>query len=136
MIKYDTNAIHARVSDMRNIFRMSQADVADYLGLKRTTYRRREKEGDFLWEHIEQLAVLFTTSPIFIAYGIDDDELRTLAKMLKQPEPNAFSDTMFTFFDDLDEKEKELGNYASFLCLDEIERNRILRHILDNNLAD
>lgn len=137
MLKYDNESISERIVDLRNSIRAYQHELAEYLGLKRTTYRRREADGDFSWEHLVMLAELFNVSPIFLAFGIEDRELRSLAKMISTEPATAFHDVDFTIFDpNFEEKKGDIANYASFLCLHEAYQKIILDYIEENHLAD
>lgn len=137
MLKYDNQSISERIIDLRNSIHAYQHDLAEYLGLKRTTYRRREAEGDFSWEHLVMLADLFNVSPIFLAFGIEDSELRTLAKMINTPSGSSFHDVDFTVFDpEFEQKKEGIANYASFLCLKEAHQKIILGYIEENHLSE
>ena len=134
MFSYDNESVKERVCDFRKFSKVTQSEMAEYLGMKRTAYQHHEADGNFTWEQIELLADFFSTSPIFLRYGADDDDLRSLSKMLKSGKATAFKQPTFTIFDDVNRKVEELSDYTLFLCMDEIHRNRITKYIIDNDL--
>lgn len=134
MLRYDNESVKERICEFRKFCKATQADMAEYLGMKRTAYQRLETIGNFSWEHIELLADFFNVSPIFLRYGIEDHELRSISKMLKSGKATAFKDATFTIFDDLEEKENELSDYAAFISLSDIDKKRITDYMQENNL--
>ncbi len=131
MFSNDPEQIRDRIRDYRKLKKVTQQDLADYIGMKRGAFRSREAEGNFAWEDIELVAEFFETSPYFLQYGAEEDDLHALAKMLKmrcslrQPE--------FTIFGDLN-KQIEMNNlYLSFISLRSEDQKRIERFIDTNN---
>ena len=68
MLPIDTiSPINERIKDLRG--KTPQADVAEYLGISRNSYRRLESVGTFSLEQISALAELFDVSTDFILNG-------------------------------------------------------------------
>ena len=83
MFSVNYDEIKERVCDFRKASKSTQQDVALYLNMKRASYRAKEADGTFDWDETVQLAELFNTSPVFIRYGVEDDDVKVIAKILR-----------------------------------------------------
>ena len=132
MFSSDSESIKERIKDFRKSFKLKQPEVADYLGLTRTAYVGREKDGNFTWDHFLLLAELFDTTPFILKYGLDDDDLRGIAKSMRSS--SRLQQPTFTIFDDFDSKITDFSNYSQFLSLDASEQNLIISYIDEKDL--
>ena len=134
----DTGLIRERVVDLRKSIKLNQQEVANFLGLTRTAYVAREKEGSFSWEELKLLADLFDITPFFIKYGWENKDLIAIVSSIGSG--TVAREPGFTIFDDLDDKLKELGNYSIFVTLDKEEQDLIINYVNslkhDKNTAD
>ncbi len=127
MFSVDGELVKERICDFRKMTRVTQQELAIYLGMGRGSYQSRESNGNFDWEQIEQIADYFNVSPFFIQYGVEEDELRTIAKVIR--ESGGLHQPMYTIFDNLSKQVEIAKLYSSFLNLDQIHQKRIKRHI-------
>ena len=134
MFSVNYNEIKERIADFRKAAKATQQDIALYLNMKRGSYRTKEAEGSFDWDEIVQLADFFNTSPIFIRYGVEEDELKVLAKILSKNNLGTRMRQTYSIYDDLDKAKEESRLYISFLNLDQNEQNRIIRYINSNDI--
>lgn len=132
MFSSDRESIKERIKDFRKSTKLKQPQVAEYLGLTRTAYVGREKDGNFTWDHFLLLAELFDTTPFILKYGLDDDALRGIAKSMRNN--NRLQQPTFTIFDDFDDKIAQISNYSNFLSLEDSEQNLIISYIEENDL--
>lgn len=132
MFTVDNIQIKDRICDFRKATKATQQDLALFLDMKRASYRVKEAEGSFDWEETVQLADYFNVSPFFIRYGVEDEEICKIAKILKNKgglrEPN------ITIFDDIETYKEDTKLFISFLNLEPSEQKRIERYIEANNL--
>ena len=127
MALIDTGLIKERVVDLRKSIKLNQLEVANFLGLTRTAYVSREKEGNFTWPELKLLAELFDISPFFLKYGWENDDLIAIVSTIGSG--NVAKEPGFTIFDDLDDKLRELGNYSTFITLDKDEQKLIIDYV-------
>ena len=132
MFSVNKNDIKERICDYRKVHGATQQDLAIFLDMKRTSYRAKEAEGSFDWDETVQIAEFFNTSPYFIRYGIEEEQLRLIAKFLKDND-GALHEPNISIFDDIDQYKEDLQLVVSFLNLDKIEQKRIIKHIEANN---
>jgi hypothetical protein len=102
------------------------------LGIGRGSYQAREASGAFSWEEIVQLADFFDVSPFFIQYGVEDEEIRTLAEILREKD-GTFHKPAATIFDNIEEEYEKARLVTSFLNLDPNHQMRIKRYISSQN---
>ena len=130
MFSVNYDEIKERVCDFRKASKSTQQDVALYLNMKRASYRAKEADGTFDWDETVQLAELFNTSPVFIRYGVEDDDVKVIAKILRnKPTGTRLMQPKVTIFDDLEKYQEDTRLYLSYLNLDTNEQNRIIRYI-------
>lgn len=130
MFSVNYDEIKERICDFRKASKSTQQDVALYLDMKRASYRTKEAEGSFDWEETVQLAELFNTSPVFIRYGVEDDGVKAIAKILREKSSGiVLRQPRVTIFDDLEQYQENNRLYSSYLNLDKNEQDRILRYI-------
>ena len=132
MFSVNYNEIRERVCDFRKSLKATQQDLALYLDMKRGSYQSKEAEGSFDWEETIQLADYFNVSPLFIRYGVEDEQVKTIAKILNQSKMGTTLRQTYTIFDDLEKYKEDNDLYISFLNLDPSEQNRIIRYINAN----
>ena len=61
--------VNKRIRQYRSAADMSQADMADKLSIKRSTYARRESKGKFDSETIMKISEILKISPMILLYG-------------------------------------------------------------------
>ena len=131
MLSSDKQLVKERIVDYRKMRKVTQSDMAYYLNIKRGAYQFRESTGDFKWEEIEMIADFFDISPYFLRYGIEEDELRKLAKDMRTPmrfhEPNY---TIFNGLEKMPEVDKLLHSFNQLALEDQ---RRIERYIKSQN---
>ena len=132
MFSVNNNDIKERICDYRKVYGATQQDLAIFLDMKRTSYRAKEAEGSFDWDETVQIAEFFNVSPYFIRYGVEDEQLRIIAKLLKNND-TALHEPNISIFDDIDQYKEDLQLFISFLNLDKIEQKRIIKYIEANN---
>ena len=133
MFSINYTEIGDRVKDFRKSMKLTQQELAMYLNMKRGTYRVKETDGSFDWDEILQLADYFEASPIFLRYGVEDEELKVIAKIIREkPIGSVLMQPKVTIFDDLEKYQEDTKLYISFLNLEQNEQNRILRYINSN----
>ncbi|MEE0928377.1 MAG: helix-turn-helix transcriptional regulator [Acutalibacteraceae bacterium] len=131
MLSSDKELVKERIQDYRKIRRITQTDMAAYLNMKRGSYQFRESHGDFKWEEIEMIAELFDTSPYFLKYGFEEEDLKKLAKLLHAP--HRFHEPNYTVFDNLEQKPEIDRLFESFMNLSQEDQKRIKRYIESQN---
>lgn len=131
MFSNDAEQIRERIRDYRRSGKVTQQDLAIYLNINRGSYQNREASGNFEWEQIEAIADFFDVSPYFIQYGVEEEEIKQLAKMLNHP--GGLRQPMYTIFDDINSLKELPALYASFLNMDDDDQKRIIRHIKAQN---
>ena len=75
--------INKRVTHYRKEARLTQAQVADLIGMKSSSYSQMEREGDISAERIVKLAEIFKIDVRLLLYG---QELRFLEEEPQPPE--------------------------------------------------
>ena len=63
--------INARIASLRKLREYRQADVAEHLGMKTSTYSQMEQRGNITAEMVIRLSQLFDIDPREILYGED-----------------------------------------------------------------
>lgn len=136
MFSINNKDIKERICEYRKTFKITQQELAIFLGLTRESYRAKEASGNFDWDSTVLIADFFNVSPFFIRYGAEDNDFITLAKVLKtiQPGITRLYQPKVSIFDDLEKYQEETMIYASYLNLDKTEQQRILKHIESLNL--
>ena len=132
MFTVNNTEIKERICDFRKAARATQQDLALHLDMKRGSYRAKEADGSFDWEETVQIADYFNVSPYFIRYGVEEEEIMTVSKILKSH--GGLRQPSYTIFDDLDKYKEDTRLYISFLNLDKTDQKRIIRYIEANNL--
>lgn len=132
MFSVNKNDIKDRICDYRKAFGITQQELAIFLDMKRASYRVKESEGSFDWDETVQIAEFFEVSPYFIRYGVEDEQLRTIAKFLKSNN-GALHAPNVSIFDDVDQYKEDMRLYISFLNLNTNEQKRIIKYIQANN---
>lgn len=61
--------INARIASIRKLKGYKQSDVAQFLGLKTSTYSQMERKGNITGEMILRLAEIFDVDPMIILCG-------------------------------------------------------------------
>ena len=130
MFSVNNSDIKDRVCEFRNSSKLTQQDMAIYLGLTRSQYQNKESKGNFDWDTIVLLADFFNTSPYFIKFGVENEELRVIKRILNEkPVGTVLQQPNVTIFDDLEKYQEDTQLYLSFLNLDQTDQNRIIRYI-------
>ncbi|MBQ3052733.1 MAG: helix-turn-helix transcriptional regulator [Clostridia bacterium] len=83
------DTINARVARCRKLRDMTQADVAEKLGMKCSTYSQMERKGNISAQMVLHLANIFEIEPDVILYGENMPLRPTVVAdpILPQPEP-------------------------------------------------
>ena len=83
------DTINARVARCRKLRDMTQADVAEKLGMKCSTYSQMERKGNISAQMVLHLANIFEIEPDVILYGENMPLRPTVVAdpILSQPEP-------------------------------------------------
>lgn len=130
MFSINNSDIKERICSYRKALKVTQQDLAIFLDMKRASYRTKESEGSFDWDETVLIADFLNTSPFFIKYGVEDDDLRVIGKILKQQgglhQPN------ISIFDDIEKYKEDTQLYISFLNLPKADQARIIKHIEEN----
>ena len=130
MFSINNSDIKERICSYRKALKVTQQDLAIFLDMKRASYRTKESEGSFDWDETVLIADFLNTSPFFIKYGVEDDDLRVIGKILKQQgglhQPN------ISIFDDIEKYKEDTQLYMSFLNLPKTDQARIIKHIEEN----
>lgn len=132
MFSVNNNDIKERICDYRKVYGATQQDLAIFLDMKRTSYRVKEADGNFDWDETVQIAEFFNVSPYFIRYGVEEEQLRIIAKFLKENDGTLHQPNV-SIFDDIDQYKDDMRLYISFLNLDINEQKRIIKYIEANN---
>ena len=66
--------INARIASIRKLREYKQADVAEFLGIKVSTYSQMERKGNITGEMILRLAEIFDVDPKIILCGEEIEE--------------------------------------------------------------
>ena len=61
--------INTRIASIRKLREYKQSDVAQFLGLKTSTYSQMERKGNITGEMILKLAEIFNVDPMIILCG-------------------------------------------------------------------
>ncbi len=130
MFSINNDDIRERIQHFRKTHKVTQQDLAIFLETKRASYRTKEADGNFDWEETVQISSFFGTSPFFIRYGVEDDELMVIAKIVKQL--GGLRQAEVTIFDDIEKYKEDTQLYISFLNLPKADQARILKHIEEN----
>ncbi len=128
MFSVNNSDIKDRICDYRKVYGITQQELAIFLDMKRASYRIKESEGSFDWDETLQIAEYFNVSPYFIRYGVEEEQLRLIAKFLKENN-GALHEPNISIFDDVEQYKEDLGLFISFLNLDNNEQKRIIKHI-------
>lgn len=109
-----SNYINQRLVKYRKLAGLTQSEVADYLGIKRTTYSHMERYGNFHCDTLKKLCDLYKVSPDAILL---EDESESLFKPIPE--------TVYTFND------HNIFKNSDILPLSLMEANviRILRNL-------
>ncbi len=113
------NGVNQRIARYRKLSEMTQAQVADAIGLKRNTYARMEKYGTPSPEILKKLAKLFNVSVAMIVIGTEENPYAPPPEkklVFKQP----------SFLDVLPMSEREIKAIQMFRRLDEEDKNKII----------
>ena len=132
MFSVNNNDIKERICDYRKVYGATQQDLAIFLDMKRNSYRVKEADGNFDWDETVQIAEFFNVSPYFIRYGVEEEQLRIIAKFLKENNGTLHQPNV-SIFDDIDQYKDDMRLYISFLNLDINEQKRIIKYIEANN---
>ena len=128
MFSVNNSDIKDRICDYRKVHGVTQQELAIFLDMKRVSYRIKESEGSFDWDETVQIADFFSASPYFIRYGAEEDEIKKIAKFLKQNDGSLHQPDI-SIFNDIEEYNEEMRLLASFLNLDTVEQKRIIKYI-------
>ena len=66
--------INARIASIRKLREYKQSDVAEFLGIKVSTYSQMERKGNITGEMILRLAEIFDVDPKIILCGEETEE--------------------------------------------------------------
>lgn len=66
--------INARIASIRKLRGYKQADIAEFLGLKTSTYSQMERNGNITGEMIIKIAKIFDIDPRIILCGEEETE--------------------------------------------------------------
>jgi len=80
--------INARITSLRKLREYRQADVAELLGMKTSTYSQMEQRGNITAEMVIRLSQLFDIDPREILYGEDYETPIQPTKKLSNREEN------------------------------------------------
>ena len=80
--------INARITSLRKLREYKQADVAELLGMKTSTYSQMEQRGNITAEMVIRLSELFDIDPREILYGEDYETPNPPMKKLSNREEN------------------------------------------------
>ena len=123
------SSISERIKDIRITRKARQDELADFMEIKRSTYQNREKNGTFTWSEIKQIADFFDESPVFIKYGVYDEELFEIINKYETKRFSVLNDVRFTVFDDIAAMMEGTESFASFLSLPEDEKEDIYEYV-------
>ena len=104
------NSINKRIAELRILRGLTQTDMANCLGIKPSTYSRKESKGTFKPEELSRIAALFkiTIAELFSESTDNKNASANTSEKLRQPSPfeinNGTNDTLFT----LTPKERDL----------------------------
>ena len=131
MFSNDPELVRDRVRDFRKLRKVTQQDLADYVGMTRGAFRSREADGNFSWEQIELIADFFDASPYFLKYGAEEEELHYLATIFKSR--GRLQQPQFTIFSNLNHEAELTELCLDFYRLNEEDQNRIQRYLEIND---
>ena len=134
MFDSSRESIRDRVKDLRQIRKVNQKTLADYIEISLSTYQNHESQGAFTWDELGLIADFFDESPYFLKYGTTDDELADLVSRYESVKFSALHDVNFTIFDNFEEETEKIYRFADFVSLGEEERNAIIKYIKSKNL--
>ena len=87
--------INRRIASVRKLREYKQSDVAEFLGLKTSTYSQMERKGNITGEMIIKIAKIFEVDPMYIFCGEEKNDIpnqkqesETIAKNLTNLESN------------------------------------------------
>ena len=110
MFDYSCESIRDRVKDLRQIHKVNQKTLANYIETSLSTYQNHESHGVFTWEELGLIAEFFDESPYFLKYGTTDEELADLVNRYEAVRFSALQEVKFTVFDNLEEETEKLFN--------------------------
>ena len=134
MFDYSCESIRDRVKDLRQIHKVNQKTLANYIETSLSTYQNHESHGVFTWEELGLIAEFFDESPYFLKYGTTDEELADLVNRYEAVRFSALQDVKFTVFDNLEEETKKIYRFTDFVTLEQEERDAIIKYVKSKNL--
>ena len=134
MFDYSCESIRDRVKDLRQIHKVNQKTLANYIETSLSTYQNHESHGVFTWEELGLIAEFFDESPYFLKYGTTDEELADLVNRYEAVRFSALQDVKFTVFDNLEEETEKIYRFTDFVTLEEEERDAIIKYVKSKNL--
>ena len=108
--------INARIASIRKLQEFKQSDIAEFLGMKVSTYSQMERNGNITGEVIIKLAEIFRVDSKEILYG---EQTEKPQKLPKDPEPeerkltNLESNIIKIFRTLNKEKQEDICDYIS-----------------------
>ncbi|MDD6479420.1 MAG: helix-turn-helix transcriptional regulator [Oscillospiraceae bacterium] len=84
------NYINKRIAELRNLKGLTQADFANCLGIKPSTYSRKESKGTFKPEELSKIATLLgiTIAELFSENTDNQKANANVPEKLRQPSPS------------------------------------------------
>lgn len=134
MFDYSCESIRDRVKDLRQIHKVNQKTLANYIETSLSTYQNHESHGVFTWEELGLIAEFFDESPYFLKYGTTDEELADLVNRYEAVRFSALQDVKFTVFDNLEEETEKIYRFTDFVTLEQEERDAIIKYVKSKNL--
>ena len=134
MFDYSCESIRDRVKDLRQIHKVNQKTLANYIETSLSTYQNHESHGVFTWEELGLIAEFFDESPYFLKYGTTDEELADLVNRYEAVRFSALQDVKFTVFDNLEEETEKIYRFTDFVTLEQEERDAIIQYVKSKNL--
>lgn len=134
MFDYSCESIRDRVKDLRQIHKVNQKTLANYIETSLSTYQNHESHGVFTWEELGLIAEFFDESPYFLKYGTTDEELADLVNRYEAVRFSALQDVKFTVFDNLEDETEKIYRFTDFVTLEEEERDAIIKYVKSKNL--
>ena len=111
--------INTRIASIRKLREYKQSDVAQFLGLKTSTYSQMERKGNITGEMILKLAEIFNVDPMIILCG-ENSEYEHVVVNIFDPEERKLTNlekNIIKIFRNLNkEKQEDICDYISKLA--------------------
>lgn len=111
--------INTRIASIRKLREYKQSDVAQFLGLKTSTYSQMERKGNITGEMILKLAEIFNVDPMIILCG-ENSEYEHVVVDIFDPEERKLTNlekNIIKIFRNLNkEKQEDICDYISKLA--------------------